>query len=173
MVRRGRPVAVLFLACFLFGACGSDSSPDATAANGTVADATADSAAPDASGTSDTVGTNIDCAALKDAMANLSVNWQVIIGLANVPTSEWATVPLGHLEDFPAQLVVVGGALGKNLQAAGALQYMSDAYDIVQRGLDGDTNAQADLAAYLGPDATVNVNKQIPIVLAYTNAGCD
>jgi len=105
-------------------------------------------------------------------MADLSVNWQVIIGLANVPTTEWEGTPVGHIEDFGAELAVVAAALGKNLQAAGALKYMAEANDIVKRGIDGDATAQADLAAYLGPDATVSVNKQIPIALAYTNAGC-
>jgi Tfp pilus assembly PilM family ATPase len=49
---------------------------------------------------------------------------------------------------------------------------MSDANDIVQRGLGGDDAAQADLTTAIGTDAGVNVNKQIPIALAASQAGC-
>ena len=167
MPTRCRPVAVLFLACVLFAACGSDDTPAATSAA-----ATADSTATGATEGSTAVGTNVDCTALNATMANLTVNWQVVIGLVNIPTSGWATVPLGHLDDFGAEITAAQAALGKNSQAAGALQYMADANAIVQRGLGGDAAAQADLATYLGPDAGVSVNKQIPIALALSQAGC-
>ena len=49
---------------------------------------------------------------------------------------------------------------------------MSGADDIVVRGLGGEAAAQADLTDYLGPDANASVNKQIPIALAFQNAGC-
>jgi hypothetical protein len=172
----------LFLTCCVLAACGSDSTPAATAAvttvagaaSATTAGATADSTASDATEAS-TAGTgtgNVDCAALKDTLANITVNWQVIIGLVNVPTTEWATLPLGHIEDFGTQVAAAGAALGKNLQAAGALKFMAGANDIVKRGLDGDTTAQADLATYLGPDTATSINKQLPIALAYSNTGC-
>jgi len=155
---RCRPLVVVILACVLFGACGDDDTP-----------AAGDTAA---GGAATTIGTNIDCPKLKETLDALSINWRVLIGLASVPTTEWATVSADGLADFPAQLAVAGAALGKNLQAAGALKYMAEAYDIVKRGLDGDSATQADLESYLGPDDTVSINKQIPIALAYTQAGC-
>jgi hypothetical protein len=49
---------------------------------------------------------------------------------------------------------------------------MSGANDIVARGLGGDANAQDDLKTYLGTDVTANVGKQLPLSIAYQNAGC-
>ena len=174
MLTRSRPVAVLFLACVFLGACGSDdNTSDATAttvadgASATTAAATADSTATDA-----TVGTNVDCTALNTSLANLTVNWQVVIGLVTIPTSGWTSVPLGHLDTFGDDISAVQAVLGANSQAAGALQYMADANEIVQRGLGGDEAAQADLTTAIGTDAGVNVNKQIPIALAASQAGC-
>ena len=182
MPTRCRPLAVLFLACCLLGACGDDNTPAAPATNATsagapsapttTAGAPTGSTATDATETTTAGGTNANCAALKDTLANLTVNWQVIIGLVNIGTSEWATLPLGHLEDFGTQLAAASAALGKNLQAAGALKFMAGANEIVKRGLGGDTTAQADLATYLGPDTAASINKQLPIGLAYTQTGC-
>lgn len=170
MSTRSRSAAVLFLACCLFGACGSDDTP---AASDTVAGATtAGPTATDATSGSAGVGTNVDCAALNTSLTNLTVNWQVVIGLVTIPTSGWTSVPLGTLETFGDDIAAVQAVLGNNSQAAGALQYMADANDIVQRGLGGDDAAQADLTTAIGTDAGVNVNKQIPIALAADQAGC-
>ena len=174
MPTRCRPVAVLLLATFLFAACGSDDTPAATATtvagadSATTAAATGDSTATGSTG----VGTNVDCAALNKSLADLTVNWQVVIGLVTIPTSGWSSVPLGNLDQFGADIAAVQAVLGSNSQAAGALQYMSDANDIVQRGLGGDDAGQADLTTAIGTDAGVNVNKQIPIALAASQAGC-
>ena len=174
MLTRCRPVAVLLLAAFLFAACGSDDTPAATAttvagaASATTAAATGDSTATGSTG----VGTNVDCAALNKSLAGLTVNWQVVIGLVTIPTSGWSSVPLGNLDQFGDDIAAVQAVLGGNSQAAGALQYMSAANDIVQRGLGGDDAAQADLTTAIGTDAGVNVNKQIPIALAASQAGC-
>ena len=172
MPTRCRPVAVLFLACFLFTACGSDDTPAATTPNGTTAAGAATTAADSTASGSTGVGTNVDCAALNTSLANLTVNWQVVIGLVTIPTSGWASVPLGHLDQFGDDIAAVQAVLGGNSQAAGALQYMSTANDIVQRGLGGDAAAQTDLTTAIGTDAGVNVNKQIPIALAASQAGC-
>ncbi|HEX3089072.1 MAG TPA: hypothetical protein VHQ23_10480 [Ilumatobacteraceae bacterium] len=174
MPTRCRPVAVLFLAAFLFAACGSDdNTSDATAATSAgAASATTAAATADSTATDGTVGTNVDCAALNKSLAGLTVNWQVVIGLVTIPTSGWSSVPLGNLDQFGDDIAAVQAVLGGNSQAAGALQYMSDANDIVQRGLGGDDAAQADLTTAIGTDAGVNVNKQIPIALAASQAGC-
>jgi hypothetical protein len=100
------------------------------------------------------------------------VNWQVVIGLTNSPTSEWAQVPLGTIPKFGDQLAAITAALGSDADAAAALKFMSGANDIVQRGLGGDAAAQADLVTYMGTDISASVGKQLPISLAYSNAGC-
>ena len=177
--------AALSMLCCALVACGDDA-PSAgsatTAASAATASSTGDTSAAGATsgstaGAPTTTGPDIgsgdlNCDELKVTLAGLTTNWQVIIGLVNAPTSDWDDVPLGNISEFGNQLETVTAALGKNSQAAGALSYMSGANDIVTRGLGGDTTAQADLAAYLGPDASVNVNKQIPIALAFQNAGC-
>ena len=73
---------------------------------------------------------------------------------------------------FGDQLAALTAALGSDGDAASALSYMSGANDIVKRGLGGDSAAQADLAAYMGTDVGANVGKQLPISIAYENAGC-
>ena len=173
--------AALSILCCALVACGDDSpaAGSATTAASASAAPTGDTSASSASTaggpttTAPDIGSgDLNCDELKVTLAGLTTNWQVIIGLVNAPTSDWDDVPLGNITEFGNQLETVSAALGKNSQAAGALSYMSGANDIVTRGLGGDTTAQADLAEYLGPDASVNVNKQIPIALAFQNAGC-
>ena len=178
-----RCLAALLAVCVL-GACSSDDKPAKTA---TTSGASTDSAkgSPSAStgasssATSDAANTaapagggDTDCAALKDSLAKILVNWQVVIGLTNSPSSEWATIPLGTIAQFGDQLAVVSAALGSDADAAAALQYMSGANDIVVRGLGGDAAAQADLKTYLGTDIAANVGKQLPLSLAYESVGC-
>ena len=105
--------------------------------------------------------------ALKTNLADIAINWQVVIGMTNSPTSEWSQIPLGSVAKFGDQLAALTAALGSDADAASALSYMSGANDIVQRGLGGDSTAQADLAAYMGTDVGANVGKQLPISIAY------
>lgn len=105
-------------------------------------------------------------------MANMAINWQVVIGVSRTPTSEWSQIPIGSLGKFGSQLDAVASALSSDADAASALAFMSGANDIVQRGLAGDTAAQADLATYMGGDVSASVSKQIPIALAFDKTGC-
>src|SRR3954454_6650427 len=179
------PLAALAIVCWGLVACGDDK-PAASGATtggtaaptgGTVAATTAGTSASSSGSATTSAGAigsgSLDCAGLKTTLAGLSANWQVVVGtLPHAPTSDWDAVPLGNISDFGNQIDTVNDALGKNSQAAGALAYMSAANDIVVRGVGGDETAQADLTDYLGPDANASVNKQIPIALAFQNAGC-
>ncbi len=118
-------------------------------------------------------GGDVDCAALKNALASMIVNWQVVIGLTGSPVSEWSQIPLGTIAQFGDQLATITAGLGSDADAADALSFMSGANDIVERGLGGDTSAQADLTTFMGSDVTASIGKQIPISMAYSNAGCD
>lgn len=100
------------------------------------------------------------------------VNWQVVLGLANVDVADWASTPVGSLSKFGDQLKVMSAALGSDADAAASLKFMTGANDIVQRGVGGDANAKADLAKYLGTDLTANVKQQLPISLAFAKSGC-
>jgi hypothetical protein len=164
------PLAALVVICCALGACGSDDKPSAAESNDTVAGAPVETSGSDA--TQPPAG-DADCTSLKDNLANMTINWQVVIGLTNSPSSEWAQIPLGSIAKFGDQLAVITAALGSDGDAAEALSFMSGANDIVQRGLGGDAAAQADLTAYMGTDVTANISKQIPIVTAYQNAGCE
>jgi hypothetical protein len=167
-----RPLAALIIICCAVGACGSDDKPSAVDSNDTVAGAPAGTSGSDETQPA-AAGGDVDCTALKDNLANMSINWQVVIGLTNSPSAEWAQIPLGSVAKFGDQLAVITAGLGSDGDAADALSFMSGANDIVQRGLGGDAAAQDDLIAYMGTDIAANVGKQIPIVTAYSNAGCD
>ena len=164
-------LAVLFVISGVIVACGSDAKPAASGSGATVAQASSNTSG--AAATQPPAGRgNVDCAALKDALASMLINWQVVIGLSNTPASEWAKVPIGTISKFGDQLAAITAALGSDADAAAALSFMSGANDIVQRGLGGDTAAQADLAKYMGADISASIGKQLPISLAYSNAGC-
>jgi hypothetical protein len=167
------PLAALVLICCVLAACGSDK-PAATATASTVAQASSDTSGSSGADATQppSAGGNVDCTALQSNLADIVINWQVVIGLTNSPSSEWASVPIGSIVKFGDQLAAVTAALGSDADAAAALSYMSGANDIVVRGLGGDSAAQAALATYLGTDVGVNVGKQLPISLAYSNAGC-
>jgi hypothetical protein len=165
-----RFVAVAVL-CGALVACGSSTksgSPLGTRPATTVADGSGGSATTQPS----TGGGKADCTGLKEAMASMLVNWQVEIGLGNVDVSQWASTPIGTLSKFGDQLKLITAALGSDADAAKALQFMTGANDIVQRGIGGDATAKADLATYMGTDITANIQKQLPIGLAYEKAGC-
>src|SRR3954449_2157110 len=174
------PLAALAIVCCGLVACGDDkpAASEATTGGTAAGDATTGGKSGSSSGSATTsagaIGSgSLDCAGLKTTLAGLSANWQVVVGtLPHAPASDWDDVPLGNISEFGNQIDTVNAALGKNSQAAGALTYMSAANDIVVRGGGGDETAQADLTDYLGPDANASVNKQIPIALAFQNAGC-
>jgi hypothetical protein len=176
LLRHSLAVLAVLAVCCALGACGSDDNPAASGSDATVPSAPADSSAADAGADATqppSGGGDVDCTALKDSLANMTVNWQLVIGLTNSPSTEWAQIPLGSLPKFGDQLAVITTGLGSDGDAADALSFMSGANDIVQRGLGGDSAAQADLVTYMGTDVAANVGKQIPIVTAYSNAGCD
>ena len=164
------PFTAVVLICCVLGACGSDK-PAAQLGGPNVTAADATSAGGETTQPSQGGGA-VDCAAMKTALPDILVNWQLVIGLSNSPTSEWATIPLGSLPKFGDQLAVVKAGLSSDADAVASLSYMSGANDIVARGIGGDAAAQADLAAYMGTDVTANVGKQLPISLAFSNAGC-
>ena len=166
------PLAVIIIACGALAACGSDGAPAVSGSSAVVTQAPADtSGAVAAQLPAD--GDEVDCIALKDTLANIAINWQVVIGLTNSPASEWSQIPLGSLTEFGNQLAVATAALGSDAAAAEALAFMAGANDIVARGMGGDETAQADLIEYMGADVVANVSKQIPISMAYQNTGCD
>jgi hypothetical protein len=171
-----RPLAALIIACCVLGACSSDKPAAKKASSANTAQESSDSSGSDTAGEDATqppaAGGDVDCAALQLNLADILVNWQVVLGLSNSEPSEWAKIPLGSLPKFGDQLIAVTAALGSDTDAANSLTYMSGANDIVQRGVGGDATAKADLAAYLGTDVTANISKQIPISIAYENAGC-
>jgi hypothetical protein len=164
------PLTVLVIICSALGACSSDK-PAAIPSRSTLAQAPGETSGGAAT-QPPSGGGNVDCAALNTNLADILINWQVVIGLSNSPTSEWAQIPLGSVSKFGDQLAAVSAALGSDHDAAAALSYMSGANDIVTRGLGGDSKAQTDLAAYMGSDIGANVGKQLPISIAYQNAGC-
>ncbi len=167
-------IAALVIACCVLASCGGDSTPSADAGGTpTVAGATGDTSGAGADATQPaSSGGAVDCAAVKDALAKIIINWQVFIGLTNTASTEWAQIPLGTIATMGDQLATVTAALGSDADAGAALAFMSGANDIVQRGLGGDAAAQADLAAYMGTDTGSNLAKQLPISVAYQNAGC-
>jgi hypothetical protein len=155
--------------CGALAACGSSSA--SKPASGTATTIAAGSGGQSTT-QPPTGGGTADCASVKDAMASMLVNWQVVIGLANVDVSQWASTPVGTLSKFGDQLKALTAALGSDGDAAAALKYMTGANDIVTRGVGGDASAKADLAAYMGTDITKNVEQQLPIGVAYQKAGC-
>jgi len=166
--------ALLAGTCLLLG-CSSDnkSSSANTDSSAVRSDDQSSSSTPATDGTPlSSASGDADCAALKDDLANLIVNWQLVLGLANSPTSAWGQIPLGTLDKFGLQLDELKGALAEDADAVAALSFMSGANDIVTRGVGGDTTAQADLNTYLGTDLTANVSKQVPISIAFDKIRC-
>jgi hypothetical protein len=166
--------ALIVLTCLALGACGSGGGSDTPAA-AAGSESTAAGAPVDTTGAAaaqPATGGSIDCAAVKAALAKIIINWQVTIGLPNTPSAQWATLPQGTITEFGDQLATVTSALSSDADAAEALQFMSGANDIVQRGVGGDAAAQADLAAYMGTDTGANFAKQSKIAVAYQHAGC-
>ena len=156
----------MLLSAGLLVACGSDK--PASVAHSTNADATSTTAGSASNATQPAASGKADCGTLNTTLADINVNWQVVIGLANSPTTEWTSIPIGSLPKFADQLAAAKLALGSDADAVSSLDFMSGANDIAQRGIGGDTKAQADLTSYLGSDVTTLVGKQLPISLAYS-----
>ena len=169
---RHHVIALVIIGCCALSACGSGSKQAAAIeGDSTVAAAADDGSAADATQPA-SAGGSIDCAAVKAALAKIIINWQVVIGLSNTPSTEWATIPLGTLSEFGDQLTTVTAAVASDPDAAAALEFMSGANDIVVKGVGGDAAAQADLATYMGVDTGANFAKQQAIATAYQRAGC-
>ena len=156
VVQSRRP---LVLSRLLLCACGSDSTPAATAAVTTVvgaapattAGATANSSATDATEASTTgSGTgNVDCAALRipgQPHGQLAGHHRS----GQRPTYRAGHLPLGHIETSAHKWPQPGGARQESA-SCWCFEFMAGANDMVKRGIYGDTTAQADLATYLGP----------------------
>ncbi|MEO7370065.1 MAG: hypothetical protein ABIZ69_04330, partial [Ilumatobacteraceae bacterium] len=136
-------LVVVTVVCCALGACSSDAKP-------------AGANTPTNSGSSVAAAANLDCTALKTSAADIIINWQVVIGLSDAPTTEWPKIPIGTITQFGDQLAALTAALGNDANAAASLAFMSGANDIVKRGMGGDPAAQADLAAYMGTDLGAN-----------------
>jgi hypothetical protein len=117
----------------------------------------------------------VDCAALKQAVAGLIVNWQLVAQFPNEPdVSKWSerVKLIGTLPEFAKQLDTLAAKLGGNADASKAIEYMKGANDIVQKGLAGDATAPQQLTQYLGTDLTATLMKQAPISVAMSAAKC-
>jgi hypothetical protein len=116
-----------------------------------------------------------DCAALKQAVGGLIVNWQLVAQFPNEPdVSKWGerVKLIGTLPEFARQLDTIAAQLGGNADAGKAIEYMKGANDIVQKGLAGDATAPQQLTQYLGTDLTATLMKQAPISVAMSAAKC-
>lgn len=171
MRRFGHCLVLLTLTGCLIAACSDDDSANIPAIDSTSRSGETDTSAGSAAAQS--AGVTVDCATLKDNMAKIFVNWQLVIGLANSETSEWGQIPIGSLNEFGAQLDAVRSAMSSDADAEASLGFMSGANAIVARGLSGDTGARTDLAAYMGDDVTASVSKQIPIGVGLDATGCN
>ena len=163
-----RSLAAFLIVCCALAACGSDKPATTPTTSGSPS--VDSSAATQPAG----AGGTVDCAALKIALADLLVNWQVVIGFANIPTSQWSATPIGSISKLGDQLATLTAVLGDDTDAATSLTFMKGANDIVARGIGGDVNAQTDLAKYLQIDVDLSIalTKQIPISTAYEKIGC-
>ena len=140
-------------------------------------DSTVAAAADDSSGAADatqpaSAGDASIVAAVKAALAKIIINWQVVIGLSNTPSTEWATIPLGTLSEFGDQLTTVTAAVASDPDAAAALEFMSGANDIVVKGVGGDAAAQDELATYMGSRHRSQLCQAAGDRHAYQRAGC-
>jgi hypothetical protein len=108
-------------------------------------------------------------------MSHVVVNWQLVIGLSKeANAAKWAAraKSVGTVDQFATQLATLKTNMGSSADASTAIDFMSGANDIVQRGIGGDSAAPADLTKYFGTDLTALVKKQAPISDAYNALGC-
>ncbi len=158
----------------LLSACSDDKS-SSSGASGTLADGSevADSPAPvPTDGGSAAPGGAVDCAVVIDAFSHAYVNIQVVVQLGNQPdVTQWVT-GVGTMSEFGKQLDVLAALIPYDDGVAESLAFFEGANEIAQRGYAGDTAAPAELAAYVGPDLTAVLSKQIPFSMATEAAGC-
>ena len=177
MIRRAAVVVVALAG--LLSACSDDSSsssPSGTVgASGTLADGSevADSPAPvPTDGGSPAPGGAIDCAAVMDAFNFAYVNVQIVVQLGNqTDVTQWVT-GVGTMSEFGNQLTAMEPLIPYDGEVADALAFFQGANEIAQRGYAGDSAAPAELAAYIGPDLTAVLTKQIAFGKAFEAAGC-
>lgn len=167
MLRRGVLAAVLLAT--VLSACGGDD--DGGTSTGSVAPVASDSPAPvptlEGGG-----GAEFDCAVVKPLVASAGVNIQLITQLGSIPeVSSWS-VSIGSLPDFDTQLAAMSVLAPFDPGVAEQLVFFRGADEIVQRGLGGDAEAPAQLAAYLGDDIAATLARQIPFGAALAAAGC-
>jgi hypothetical protein len=104
-------------------------------------------------------------------MADLSVNWQVIIGLANVPTTEWEEHPVGHIEDFGAGYRRRCGAR----QEPAGCRSLGNTWQRPTTSSSAGSTAMRPHRRIWRPTRPRRLSQRQqadPIALAYTNAGC-
>ena len=171
MIRRTALVVVV-LAGLLSGC--SDDKSSSSGTSGTPADGSevADSLAPVPTDAGAAAGEAVDCAAVKDAFGYAAVNIQLVVQLGNQPdVTQWVT-GIGTMSEFGNQLDALAVLIPFDDGVAESLAFFKGADEIAQRGYSGDTSAPADLAAYIGPDLTAVLSKQIPFGMASDAAGC-
>ena len=172
MIRRAAVVGIAIVG--LLSACSDDKS-SSSGASGTLADGSevADSPAPSPTdGGSAASGEAVDCAAVKDAFGYAAVNIQVVVQLGNQPdVTQWVT-GVGTMPEFGNQLDALAVLIPYDDGVAESLAFFKGANEIAQRGYAGDAAAPAELTAYIGPDLTAVLSKQIPFGMASDAAGC-
>lgn len=167
MVRRG--VLVAFLLAGALSACSSDSD---SKPSGTVAPIASDSPAPAPTGDGSSSGAALDCGALEPLVSGVIVNIQIIAQLpAQTDVAQWTT-GIGSMPEFGSQLDALAVLVPFDGGVAEQLDFFRGANEIAQRGYAGDTAAPAELGAYLGPDMSATLMRQLPLGKALAAAGC-
>lgn len=169
MFRRGVLAALLLVT--VLSACGGDD--DGGTSAGSVAPVASDSPAPvptlEGGGAE---GAAFDCGVIEPLVASAGVNIQLITQLGSISeVSSWS-VSIGSLPDFDTQLAAMSVLEPFDPGVAEQLVFFRGADEIVQRGLGGDAEAPAQLAAYLGEDIAATLARQIPFGAALAAAGC-
>ncbi|HQZ34400.1 MAG TPA: hypothetical protein PK020_08230 [Ilumatobacteraceae bacterium] len=172
MIRRALAVGIAVAG--LLSACSDDKVASPNVA-GTLADGSqvADSPAPaPTNGGSAAQGGAVDCAAVTDAFGHAIVNIQVVAQLGGQPdVTQWVR-DVGTMPEFGAQLDALAVLVPYDDGVAESLAFFKGANEIAARGYAGDAAAPAELMAYIGPDLTAVLSKQIPFSMAADAAGC-
>ena len=172
MIRRA--VLVVISIAGLLSACSDDKSPS-SGESGTSPGGSQVAASPapaPTNGGSATQAGAVDCAAVKDAFGHAAVNIQMVVQLGDqADVTQWAT-GIGTMPEFGNQLDALAVLIPFDDGVAESLAFFEGANEIAQRGYAGDSAAPAELAAYIGPDLTAVLSKQIPFGMASDAAGC-
>ncbi|MCY7299680.1 MAG: hypothetical protein LH616_10765 [Ilumatobacteraceae bacterium] len=172
MIRRAAVVVIAIAG--LLSACSDDKS-SSSGASGTLAGGSQFAASPapaPTGGGSDEKAGAVDCATVKDAFGYAAVNIQVVVQLGNQPdVTQWAT-GIGTMSEFGNQLDALAVLIPFDDGVAESLAFFKGANEIAQRGYAGDSAAPAALTAYIGPDLTAVLSKQVPFGMASDAAGC-